>query len=247
MKYLSIVTTVYNAEDSIEETILSVLKQKSEYVEYVVIDGGSNDRTLDIINSYQAAIDCIVSELDFGVYDGMNKGVGKSKGEYIYFLQAGDQLRDGVISKVVECIKDNGNRTALIYGDVYWKQLGIVYDGLFDKYKLTRKNICQQAIFYNKKLFDELGMFDLSYKIVADYVFNLKCYGRKNIYKYYMNEIIADYDCGMSASGKDKKLTRYRRYILIYKNLGVNCLLYAVLVSFVNLMKKCLCLGSSCD
>jgi glycosyltransferase involved in cell wall biosynthesis len=89
---LSIITVVFNGADFIEETILSVARQDYDNIEYLIIDGGSNDRTLEIICSYQHVIDYYISEPDTGIYNAMNKGLKKCSGDYVWFMNAGDSL-----------------------------------------------------------------------------------------------------------------------------------------------------------
>ena len=89
---VSIITVVYNAEEFLEETILSVLNQDYKNIEYIIIDGGSTDLTLDIIKKYHEKIDIFVSEDDKGIFDAMNKGIGLANGEWLNFLNAGDVL-----------------------------------------------------------------------------------------------------------------------------------------------------------
>ena len=87
---VSIVTVVYNGENFLEETIKSVINQTYENIEYIIIDGGSTDGTVDIIKKYEDKINYWVSEKDAGIYDAMNKGIEAFKGDYINFLNAGD-------------------------------------------------------------------------------------------------------------------------------------------------------------
>ena len=95
-KILTIITVVFNADKSIENTILSVIEQKKRYknrnIEYIIIDGKSTDNTIDIIKKYNQYIDFWISEPDKGIYDAMNKGIDIAKGEYIFFLGADDIL-----------------------------------------------------------------------------------------------------------------------------------------------------------
>ena len=86
----SIITITYNAEQWLERTILSVLSQSYPNVEYIVIDGASTDRTVELIKQYEAGISYWVSEPDQGMYDAMNKGLRKATGDYVWFLNAGD-------------------------------------------------------------------------------------------------------------------------------------------------------------
>ena len=98
---ISIITVVYNAKGFLEETIESVLSQNFNNFEYIIIDGGSIDGTLDIIKKYQDRITLWVSEPDKGIYDAMNKGIRYAKGEYVYFLGGDDLLFDNQVLKNV--------------------------------------------------------------------------------------------------------------------------------------------------
>lgn len=103
---MSIITVVYNGVDTLEETILSVVKQNYKNIEYIIIDGESTDGTLEIIKKYQNSIAYWISEPDKGIYDAMNKGINIAKGEWIYFLGSDDWLYNkNVIGSVVEEIK----------------------------------------------------------------------------------------------------------------------------------------------
>ena len=91
---VSIITITYNAERFLERTILSVMAQKAPNVEYIVIDGASTDGTLDIIKRYEKQITSWISEPDQGLYDAMNKGLHRATGQYVWFMNAGDELYD---------------------------------------------------------------------------------------------------------------------------------------------------------
>ena len=162
---ISVITVVYDAVENLESAIQSVLNQTYDNIEYILIDGGSTDGTLDIIRKYDDVIDYWVSEPDSGVYDAMNKGVGLSQGEYVLFLGSDDSLFD-VLHEAVDCF-GNGIGIVSYYGNVILSKDKRVYDGKFYPLKLFIKNIPHQAIFYSKCVFDAYK-FNCKYKYVAD-------------------------------------------------------------------------------
>ena len=114
---LSIVTVCLNSDKTIEKTIESIKQQKTNGVEYVIIDGDSHDRTPDIIRSYGDVIDVFVSEPDKGISDAFNKGIAKSSGEVIGLLNADDQFLPGTIEKVCDYFRSNPE-TEILHGDI---------------------------------------------------------------------------------------------------------------------------------
>lgn len=173
MKF-SIITVCYNAQSLIRNTIESVLKQDYQDFEYLIIDGKSCDNTVSIIEEYRDKRVKIYSEGDFGIYNAMNRGVCRAKGEFIYFLNAGDVLHSAnVLSKVVEYLV---NDKTIYYGSVKLVKPGSV--DMVSDYSLVSGSIadkffeglmpCHQAIFAPK---DSLinHFFHEKYKLRADY------------------------------------------------------------------------------
>lgn len=201
MPLISVITVVYNGLDTIEGSILSVLEQSYKDFEYIIIDGGSTDGTLDIIKKYSEGINYWVSEPDEGIYDAMNKGVTLSQGDYIIFLGCDDVLFD-VLHEVAPLLL---NKTTSYYGDVVLSKSNEVYGGKFYPLKLFSKNIPHQAIFYSRNVFDGNG-FDLKYVAVADYAFNLKAFSRQEHGFSYIPKIIAKYnnESGISSTVVDQ-------------------------------------------
>lgn len=198
---VTIITAVYDGHATLEETIKSVIGQFYTNFEYLVIDGGSTDGTIELLAKYDDAIDYWVSEPDNGVYDAFNKGIDLARGEWLIFLGSDDTFVDHtVISKVFS--KDYQSK--MLYGNVVWGNSARIYDGKFSKTKLYYDNICQQSIFYHKDLFKMLGKFDLKYRLLADWVLNLRAFADKRINPTYIDTIISVYSIdGMSMTDED--------------------------------------------
>lgn len=234
-KLLSIITPSYNCKDKIESTILSVLKQDMKYIEYIVVDGNSTDGTIEILDKYKNSL-LYSSEPDKGIYDAMNKGIDLAKGEYIFFLGAGDTLRDEILNIVTRELKSK--KYDFIYGNVYMNNIKIVYNGKYNIYKIMLSNICHQAIFYKKELFYKLGKYGNEYNVYEDHYFNIKCFNKKNnINKRYLPYIIANYE-GQGFSDKNKDV-KFRKDLesIIYKNFGI---FYLIIFRLRNYLVKLL-------
>jgi glycosyltransferase involved in cell wall biosynthesis len=174
MKKISIITVVYNGEDTIEDCIRSVLNQTCEDVEYIVVDGKSNDATLDIIDKYKNRIDLVISEEDEGIYDAMNKGIRRAAGSLVGILNADDYYPDpevlARVKQTAEAEKADCYYFDLIYEDYSGKKIrtwkaGSYRDGLFS----TGWVPPHPAFFIRRECFDRYGYYDTDFKIAADY------------------------------------------------------------------------------
>lgn len=207
MPLFSIIIPTYNSELFLHSAIDSVLKQTYSDFEILIIDGASLDNTLNVANSFNDNRIKIYSEKDKGIYDAMNKGIQKSNGEWLYFLGSDDKLYD---TEVLADVKSNIKSTnSFIYGnvkiisDTNWAKKGELYDGKFDMKKLFKKNISHQAIFYNRNTFVKFGVFNIDYKICADFDYNLKIFS--NSTPQYINRTIAYFSGGgISTTGVDE-------------------------------------------
>lgn len=202
-KLFSIIIPTFNPGPKIEKTINSVLSQDGNLFELLVVDGGSTDDTLDLLSKYAGKIN-VVSEKDEGVYEAMNKGIELSTGKYLYFIGAGDSLRTAILAKLHAILPRD--EFTFVYGNVYMVDKGMIYDGEFDKAKIKKSNICQQAIFYERKLFEVMGGFETRFRVLADHAFNLKCFWNPRIRKKYVAYLIANYEGG-GISGRERDLT----------------------------------------
>lgn len=182
---ISIITACFNAEKSIEQTILSVINQTYANIEYIVVDGASNDGTMEIVRKYEDKIDVIISEPDRGVYDAFNKGAKVAKGDYIFYLNADDYFyASDVIQNISHLIHLN-NEPVLLYGGVLSVDEAKGYEWIVNKeiaYEEIMKGmmIPHQAAFLKTAVLLEMALFDTRYKIVSDYDLICKVYKKYN-------------------------------------------------------------------
>ena len=175
---VTIITAVYNGGSLLEETIRSVIDQSSDDMEFLVIDGGSTDGTLDILRRYDAVLDRWVSEPDKGIYDAFNKGVALAKGEWVIFLGAGDRLFDrDCIRRAVEELKSAGDGVQLAYGRVMTmgtdgslvQEENGPWSSMCDKWRGGRRLMPHHQGIFERRSFLAQRPFDMNYTVVADY------------------------------------------------------------------------------
>ena len=199
----SIITVTYNAEAFIEGTVQSVISQKFNSFEYIIIDGDSTDNTKAILSDYKKQIDFLISEKDQGLYHAMNKGIRSANGEFLLFLNAGDRfLSDAVLNEIDSAISPE---TRIVSADFINVKKNGDYNGRYIKTKAcTLKNLrkdfaaCHQTVFIHRTVVAE---YDLNYKILADYKWvvqaSLKCTFESIV---HLNKAIVYYlDGGLSA------------------------------------------------
>lgn len=183
---LSIIMVVYNAKNEIEKTILSVINQSYDNIEYIIVDGDSKDGTVELIKKYEDYVDYWRSEKDNGIYDAMNKAVTFTSGDWIYFLNSDDILYNNIEKIISNFSVANG----IYYGNTMLKSLNEVHGGPFTPVKLMFKNINHQAIFYPKDVFKKYK-YEVKYKSWADYYLNIKCFRDKDFTFIYLPITVA--------------------------------------------------------
>lgn len=169
---LSVITICYNARDEIERTLLSVINQSFKDFEYIIIDGGSTDGTMDIVRKYSDKINIIVSESDKGIYDAMNKGIKLAHGTWLNMMNAGDKFAsDHVLSDVFKDeIKEN---ISFLYSDNYIDCKSSKMKLSYNNHEIMRVN--HQSSIYRKSLHQEHGYYAVTKKIiVSDLLFFLQ-------------------------------------------------------------------------
>ena len=230
---ITIITVSYNAKSIIEDTILSVINQTYPNIEYIVIDGGSTDGTIDIIKKYENRITRWISEPDKGIYDAMNKGINIAKGEWINFMNCGDTFCQ---NKTIENIfSDNLYRYDIIYGAVNMKS-DTFNKTVWPKNKITHSNpmpFNHQCVFVRTSLYKQY-QFDISYRYAADY--NIFCKIHKKAKYLEVKEIIANYSVdgvsstnGISVNRERLKsnpcIYNYYLHLLYYRNYLIKSIL----------------------
>ena len=171
---ISVVTVCYNAVKDIEKTILSVINQTYPNIEYIIIDGGSKDGTMDVVNKYKDKIDIIVSEPDKGIYDAMNKGIDRATGEWINFMNAGDCFADNfVFDNIFKTVISES--ISFIYSDLLKRNILGAYDVIKMECSSSARKLVHQSVIYKRSLHQKYGYYIVTPKIiVSDYLFFLQ-------------------------------------------------------------------------
>lgn len=194
---VSIITISFNAEETISDTIQSVLSQDYSNIEYIVVDGASKDKTVEIIKSFGNKIHQFISESDKGIYDAMNKGISLATGDVIGILNADDIYADEkVISDVVKKIQENNSDS--LYADLvyvkredtnqitrFWKS------GEYEKGNFRKGWMPPHPTFFVKReVYEKFGNFNLKLKSAADYEIMLRFLHKNEISVAYLPRVI---------------------------------------------------------
>lgn len=209
---VSIITVTYNADKTLEDSIKSVLCQTYKNIEYILIDGGSKDKTNEIIDKYRDKISYFISEPDNGIFNAMNKGIKASTGDVLYFLNANDYLFDEeVIKNVVNFFKRT--KSQIVFGDMSFiedngteKERRIYSD--VDKLFFINECVCHQGIFYKQEVFEKCGLYDESLKLTADYDLNVNAIVSKNLKAGYFPRTIAKFTLGGQSNSENEGLKK---------------------------------------
>ncbi|MDR0220518.1 MAG: glycosyltransferase [Lachnospiraceae bacterium] len=210
---ISIITVSLNSAGTIERTVQSVLGQRGCEFEYIVIDGGSDDGTTDIIKKYESGIAYWASEPDGGIYEAMNKGVAVATGEIIAFLNSDDYyIDDDCLQRVANLFVANPT-VDIIAGRAALTD----ENGLFVRYRINRlEAICyhmpcnHQTAFVKRALFGEIGLFDTKYRIAGDYDWLLRAYHQGSRFMMISEVLVIYSAAGMS--GANLKLAAQETY-----------------------------------
>jgi glycosyltransferase involved in cell wall biosynthesis len=190
---ISIITATWNCATTVAECLASVASQTHLNREHIVIDGASNDGTKDILKQHQAQLAVLVSEPDNGIYDALNKGLGRATGDIVGFLHADDVFHDaGVLARVAEAFLDHD--VCAVYGDLeYVSKDDTEYvvrrwrSRAFDRRYLARGWMPPHPTLYvRRKIYEDIGGFDPDYKIAADYLSVLQLFSQPGFKAVYL-------------------------------------------------------------
>lgn len=189
----SIITIVRDDVTKISKTIESVLSQQFDDFEYIVVDGGSTDGTVDVIKKYDSCIDCWISESDLGISDAFNKGIALSSGVYIQLLNSGDTFTDPDILSFIAKFLTAPIITGYAYLDVA-KVPEVLLDNADPLY--VRSMISHQASFVRRDVYENVGLYNVNFKVRMDYEFWLRAL---SVYKFrFIEKFLVNFDAGAS-------------------------------------------------
>lgn len=209
---ITIITVVLNGSQYVEQTILSVINQDYPNLEYIMIDGGSTDGTLEIIRKYEDRIDYWVSEPDSGIYDAMNKGIAKASGELIGLLNADDYYEPGAL-QAVAAAHVAAPTAGIFYGNSYILQedMGLRYKSYGHTRFWRGMGFPHQAMFVRRGVHGVIGIYDTAYRIVADYDFVLRAMEGCITFSY-VDALLVNYrNTGLSGSNLYATLNEMRK------------------------------------
>ena len=241
MPKVSIITVTYNCENVLQETIDSISSQTFKDYEYVVIDGNSTDRTVDIIKQNRKLVDYYISEPDKGIYDAMNKGMKVAKGKYIIFMNAGDPFyKNTALAKIPF---DKFPDADIFYGETMIKDEAGNEKGLRRKklpHNLNWKHfkrgmvVCHQSIFVKREL---APYYDLKYTYTADIDWVLKSL-KNSSQNINTKSIISNFVEG-GFSGQNQHKSWKDRFVILKNNFGlIQTMVSHIVFIFENLLIK---------
>lgn len=227
---ITIITAVYNSKSSIRDCINSVLAQDYDDIEYIVVDGGSTDGTIDIIKETGGDnIAYFISEKDQGLYDAMNKGIRAATGDYIGFLHSDDIFYDNnVISRVVAHIKETG--CDFLYGDgIYTPENNpntIIRNWISGPFHHWKPRVgwlpLHPTTYVKRETYLELGLYDTSFKIAGDTDLLIRYLIREDLNVSYMHSYVVRMRMGGMSTSVRKSIDKWKEDIRAFRKNGLS-------------------------
>lgn len=242
---ISIITICFNCENHITDTIFSVINQTYKNIEYIIIDGASNDKTIDIIKAFSGKITKIISEPDKGIYDAINKGIKASSGDVVGLIHAGDELYDNTI---LQKISDHflANDIDALYGHSV-----IMDDNSRKIFRLNispeyRKNLfavgwfpSHQSFYAKRELFEQFGYYNLKYHIAADYELLLRLLYVNKVKVKLLDNFIVKFKLGGTSTKSLKNIIKLNKECIeAWKDNGLQMPVYCLPLKFIRKIKQ---------
>lgn len=233
---ITLITVCFNSEKTIKDTLESVLKQDYDNYEYLIIDGKSKDDTLKIVKDYEKKFKGkmkIISEIDNGLYDAMNKGIKMASGDIIGTLNSDDILaRNDVFSLIVKSYKET---TDILYADLIYVDENLenpIRDYISGKNTSASWCPAHPTMYIRKKVFDEIGVYNLKYRVAADYDFMIRL--NTNNYKFqYLKEYLVLMRMGGVSNGIKGYLNGFKDANRILKDNNISFPIIRILKRFI--------------
>ncbi len=233
---IGVITVCYNSKDQLLKTIKSLRDQSNQQFEYLIVDGNSNDGTIEVINNNTDIITKYISEKDRGIYDAMNKGLKLTNCDYVTFLNADDTFDKDFISSCYDIIKNS--EPDYIYSPVYAingnGKKKFIPEIIDENFKFDRMPFPHPGLVVKKKLFNEIGLFDLNYRYAADLDWILKLIYTKKYIGFRNDNSFASYTTG----GAGNSLKSLKESINIYRhyNSSIYFRFKAYLIGYLKLL-----------
>jgi len=220
---VSIVTITYNSEKTLEETINSVLSQSYKNIEYIIVDGNSSDKTIEIIKKYGDKISTFLSEPDDGIYDAMNKGIKLATGDVVGILNSDDiYFDDKVIEKVVKRFGFDEAKVDSVYGDLYYveendlEKVSRYWKSSPFKQGSFKKgwHPAHPTFFVRREVYEKYGYFDLNMKVSADFELMLRFLEKYTISTSYLPNVLVKMRLGGESNSSIQNIIKGNKSIL---------------------------------
>ena len=239
---ISIITTTYNSASTVRDTIESVLRQDYPDIEYIVIDGGSTDGTLDILAQYDGWISKVVSESDSGIYDAMNKGISISTGHVIGMLNSDDFFTSSCIISTVAAAFSADETLDAVYGDIHFADSSDLthytryYSSAHFRPGWLRYGImpAHPSFYLRRSTYERAGLYDTTFTIASDFEMMVRLYHRIGIKSRYINaDFVTMRRGGISTRNLRNRLTITREAVRACRKNGLYTNLLLVSVKYL--------------
>lgn len=227
---VSLITATYNSERTLSDTLESVEVQTYPYIEHIFIDGGSSDRTLQLINAYKSEDKVLISESDRGIYDAMNKGIQRATGEIVGIINSDDVYYDNNVIREVVRYFETDPELHIVYGDLIyvknndmskvvrkWKSMPY-YSKFFERGNVPP----HPTVFLRKEVYQTAGTFDLRYHLASDYEFMLRILKKFEFRSLYIPRLMVKMRLGGATNRSLKNiLDGNKEIVTAWKNNGL--------------------------